>query len=496
MNRRFEIPGLMFQIAPDEQIIYEQQGRTFTFDGGGHGHGYEWVPCTDIDFKTTTLVFMGSNIGFKKFFTLLPTDISSSRIIYQSIGYDNDFTVILSPLENAVYTTSGRGGITRMDISGYTYIGQLIFKNKAGKLFFFHVSDRIMNEITIPVDETSLQHIFSNNSSGAYYTDKNGLYFFPHGGTITSALGNGYRRPQQQLESSNGKPVQAVLHDRYFIYGDAAYPYGEGGLEVHLDMKVQRLNANKLNILNLNNYYITDDDKSFVLPSSRTTLLTSASPADAIQQGRPQEPFSEWNLFDFFVVNRENLKNNTVYYPTKGMNMSGSSHYLIKTPSGFYGINRNYIQEAVKYDNVMIYNIEIEDYEPIEVEHFRRLTGHFHIYKNRMYYTNSEPIETELDIQKLQAISLNGRNTEFYTDGTFLVGGYNLSRMVVEQRGKQEWRRFEKLFRDVDWESLQIVSEKVMIDKNNIYKTDNSFLEIIPIKELGLEVIVIPLMDR
>jgi len=155
-------------------------------------------------------------------------------------------------------------------------------------------------------------------------------------------------------------------------------------------------------------------------------------------------------------------------------------------------VNRNDISKAVKYDNVMIYNIEKEDYEPIEVEHFRRLTIHYHIYKNQMYDSDSQPVETELNLQKLQPICLNGRATEFYTDGTFLVGGYNLGRMTIEKRGKQEWRKFEKLFRDVDWESLQVVNENVMVDKNNIYQVDQSILEIIPIKDLGLDVKIIP----
>ena len=174
--------------------------------------------------------------------------------------------------------------------------------------------------------------------------------------------------------------------------------------------------------------------------------------------------------------------------------MSGSSHYLIKTPSGFYGVNRNKTGQAVKYDNVMIYNIEKKGYEPIELEHFRRITSNYHIYKNQIYSSRSQPVETELDMQKLQAVRLNGRATNFYTDETFLVGS-NLGRMTVEQRGKQEWLKSENLFRDVDWESLQVVSEKMMVDKNNIYQVVQSTFEIIPIKDLGLDVKVIPYMD-
>ena len=487
MSRRIEITGLRFQIAPDEQVVYKEQmtGGTDQLPDGSviHWDGYKYVPCKEIDFKTTSLIFMGSSIMFKEFLPKLPTNVSSLKIIYQSIGYDNDYTIMLSPSESAVYIKYNNGYITKKDISGYTYIGQLIFKNKAGKLFFLPVGDSSLREITIPVDESSLQHVISNSYIGSFYTDKNGLYYFSD------------RGQQQQLESSNGKPIQAVLHPGYFIYGDAAYPYGNnfGEIDGSRTRKDMRLNTNELKIT-LGNY-LGDNSKLFHLPSSFNTNITSASLTDIIQQGRPQEPLNEWNWFDFFVVAKDNLKGNKVYYPDKNMNMSGSSHYLIKTPSGFYGVNRNKVSQVVKYDNVMIYNIEKDGYEPIEVEHFRRLTTNYHIYKNQMYDSRSHPVETaELDIQKLQAIHLNGRATNFYTDGTFLIGGYNLGRMTIEKRGKQEWRKFENLFRDVDWESLQVVSENVMVDKDNIYQVNSSLLEIIPIKDLGLDVRVIPNM--
>ena len=484
MSRRFEIAG--FQIAPDEQVVYHQQmtGGTDRLPDGSvvHWDGYKYVPCEEIDFKTTSLIFMGSRIMFKEFLPELPANNSSLKVIYQSIGYDNDYTVILSPSENVVYTKLDNGVITKTDISGYTYVGEMIFRNEAGKLFFLHVLDRSLFEITISVDKASLRYV-SNSSIGSFYTDKNGLYYFQSNGRL------------QQLESSNDEPVQAVLYPGYFIYGDAAYPYGynHGELDGSRTRKDMRLNANDLNFIL--DKYLGDNNKMFVLPYGFATDIASTSLANIIQQGRPQEPISEWNWFDSFVVGRDNLKGNKVYYPDRSMNMSGSSHYLIKTPSGFYGVNRNKISRAVKYDDVMIYNIEKEDYEPIEVEHFRRLTTNYHIYKNQLYDSRSQPVETELDLQKLQPIRLNGRATNFYTDGTFLVGGYNLGKMTTEKRGKQEWRKFEKLFRDVDWESLQVVSEKMMVDKNNIYQVVQSTFEIIPIKDLGLDVKVIPYMD-
>jgi len=489
MDRTFEIAG--FKIAPDEQVVYYQQmtgGTEYAPDGTEilHWHGYKYEPFTEIDFKTTSLIFMGGSITFKEFFPIPTADISSLRVIQQSIGYEYGYTTVLSPLENRVYTVRENQPRFPTDISDYTYIGQMVFKNKNGKLFFLPVGDDRMFEITIPIDEASLQHVYSDHYTGSYYTDKNGLYYFSR------------YREQQQLESSNGKPVQAVLHERHFVYGDAAYPYGRASGS-QPQQKSLRLNVNELRLIKtVNGQYLGDNNNLLVLPSGINNVVKSISPADFIREGTPEEPVSEWNFFDIITVGG-NLKENTLYYSSKKMNVGSGSYYsLIKTSGGFYGVTGSSARlKAVKFDNVMIYNVEKDDYEPIEVEQFRRLTAYFHIYKNQMYGYNSQPVETELDIQKLQAICLNGRETEFFTDGTFLVGGYNLGRMKIEQKGEQEWLKFEEpLFRDVDWESLQIVNENVMVDKNNIYQVEISLLKIIPVKDLGLDVKIIPIMDR
>ena len=478
MNRIFEIAE--FQIAPDEQVVYYREGRTFTFADGGHGHGYVYVPDKNIDFNLTSLIFMGQIITFKEYFPILTTDISSLKIIQQSIGYNNNQTIVLSPLENKIYIVYNNGVVSPRNISGYTHIRQLIFKDEDGSLRFVNFrGGHDMPVITKPVDEASIQHVFEN-----YYTDKDGLYYFDTASAMDfrGRFGINVRK----LESSDGKPVEVVLHQHFFVYGDTVYPYNAPIEET------MRLNINELNLITIGSKkYIRDRNNLFRLGD-----LTPVSLTDIIQHGTPpEEPVSEWKYFGTIAVGRESLKENTLYYTT--LNSSGTPHSLIKTPSGFYGISINR-PEVIKFDNVMIYNIEKDDYESIEVEQFRELTINYYVYKNQMYYTRrSYPVESELNIQKLQAICLNGKATQFYTDGTFLVGGYNFAHGKSEQRGEQTWRTFENpLFRDVDWESLQVVSETIMVDKNTIYQVEGSVLQIIPIKDLNLDVKVIPLMDR
>lgn len=70
---------------------------------------------------------------------------------------------------------------------------------------------------------------------------------------------------------------------------------------------------------------------------------------------------------------------------------------------------------------------------------------------------------------------------------------------VKKQIGKREeslWSELEKLpYQEVvDWESLQVVRNSILVDKNNIYMEHNSEIKVIPIKDLGLDVKVVEVL--
>jgi hypothetical protein len=479
MNGVFEFDN--FQISPAERTIYVKQWTSGTdYDENGnnaiHWHGHKYVPTKEIDFETTSLIFMGGVTAFKEYFPIKIADIPSLKVIYSSIGYGNEYTMVLSSSDNKLYAFRKNQLLSQNDVSGFKHIRQLIFKHENGKLYFKYPDRLGLYEITIPVDEATIQYVASN-----YFVDKNGLYFFDPNATKT-----------QKLESNTGKFLQPILHGGYFIYGNAAYPYARAAFE----QKDLRLNANEVSFI-FTSYasYIGDKNKLFILPYDISNQLigSSISPKDIVQDNLPQASINNWKCFDIITVG-DNLKNNVLYYSSaKHYAGSGRPHSLIKMPDGFYGVSGSSARlGAVKFDNVMIYNLQKDDYEPIEVDKFRRLSTNFYIYKNQMYGYNSCPVETDLNLEKLQQILHHGKATEFYTDGTFLLGGYNLSKMKIEQRKNQKWYLFDQpLFRDVDWKSLQVLSEKLLIDKNNIYQVNNTMLEVIPIKSLVLDVKVV-----
>lgn len=82
-----------------------------------------------------------------------------------------------------------------------------------------------------------------------------------------------------------------------------------------------------------------------------------------------------------------------------------------------------------------------------------------------------------------------------------IVDSYDLHEYtpVKKQTGKREeslWSELEKLpYRKVvDWESLQIIRNTMLVDKNNIYMECNSEMKVIPIKDLGLDVKIVEVL--
>ena len=467
---KVEIAG--FMISPDEKLVYGEYmtGGTDVSPNGTitHWHGYDYDPIEEIDFDKTSLIFIGGTITFKEFFPIKSVDISSLRVIHYSI--DDNFSTILSPSEDKVYLMYGRGGIKgTIDIKGLTHITKMIFRNKEGKLFFIPNHEKYLEAFDIALDEASLQHVAYN-----YFTDKNGLYHY-----------NSYSGTQK-IDSNDGNVnKKVVLYDRYFTYGDSAYIF-----QVNSYASELRLSANKLNIFETNyDTYIGDGESLLKLSTNNARIV---APEDIIQTGTPTEPVNEWNSFD---QRTGNLKGKTFYYSNKGTG-NRQTFTLIKTPDNFYCVSGSSSeQKAIKLKNVMIYNIDAKKYEPIEVDKFRRVTSTFYIYKNRMYYSDSHPFETDVDLEKLHQICHNGRNTEFYTDGESLLEGYNFGDFQIEKRDGQIWYKFkEPPFRNVDWESLHIARRDIMIDKNNIYLGNSRKMWIVQIKDLGLDVKVIEVL--
>lgn len=462
-----------YQIIPNRQLILVRQktmGSKMMPDGEQlHWHGFEFVPTSLIDFKSTSLLFAGNIMSFKEFFPITGVDFSSLQLIENSLGR----TLILSSLENSVYL-----GQNVIDVSGYTHLRHSLFKNKQGQLFFIPFGYNNLKPVTLNLDAATLKHLAVN-----YYTDKNGLYDFGQ---------------MKMLESSKGQSIEPQLFDRYFIYGDAAYTYAEAYSD-KVEPGPMRLDATKLREINMTyQSYLTDGKIILKLTDSFTNTMSPVVKAkDIIQINTLAEPVNEWDLFDTISIDTDQ-KGYSFYYLSPSMKGSGGYSYdLIKTANRFYGVTGSSESlKAKRLADVQIYNATTEKYETIDVSQFRRITTNFYNYKERLYYDDAYLVITDFPVNNLKVIRLNGQQTEFYTDGEKLFSGYNLGHL--EALGSEDNRQYKltALYDAVDWPSLQIINNTLMVDKNNIYQSDGGNLgKVIPIKELGIEVKVLKLVQ-
>lgn len=476
----YELGG--FQIVPAEKTIYGQQmtgGTDYDKDGNAiHWDGYEYVPLRDIDYETTTLIIAGDAVTFKEYFQIRSVDPSLLKVLHVGIGYDNNYMTLLSPSEKKVYVKYTNGVFSNpIDVRHHTHVTGNAFKNKQDELFFIPLGGDGLVKVDIPIDLETLEHVVAD-----YYADKNGLYHFGYG-----------RFQSEMLIASSGKIIQPVLYETHFVYGEAAFPSYGWAPEKWFDLQ---MNARKLSVIKTNyGTYLTDDKKIYIPSKSKSTAVGKlSSMSRVIQAGMPSDPVYKWNVFDIIVIGG-NKKGNTVYYSSKEIYAGSGGYYtLIKTPSGYYGATGSSARlEAQKFDDIMIYNADIQKYESIEVDRFRRITSNFYLYKNKLYNARySYPVRSELDLEKLDVMKHHGKPTQFYTDGKYLLAGYNLGRMKEVKSGTQTCYEFsEPLFQQVDWQTLSVASSEMLVDKNNLYLSNSDGLFIIPLKGLGLRVVVL-----
>lgn len=458
-NKMYTLGGYI--ISPSDKTIYREIAyeKTRVMPDGSRMNVWltELIPNPNINFKTTSLIFIGNRVYFKEDFPITTIDISSLEVI-------QSFNFILSPLENKVYGTS------QIDVRGYTHIRDAIFKdNTSGKLFYipYDHASKLM-PIDLLVDENSIKHVI-----GDFYVDKHGLYDFGR---------------MQKLESNHGNVINPILFDRYLIYGNAAYAYSEANKGKKEGIKKIRLDAGKLRQINTHyETYIGDGNILLKLPYRVKNLSLIIQPKDIIQIDTPKEPITDWNNFDITTVTKDK---NIAYYPSPYLrhNSKNYNYSLIKTTNGFYGVTGSSLTlKATKLDGVMIYNFDLGDYELIDVSQFKRVTTNFYIYKNRLYYSGGYPVITNIDFNKLEPIKLNGQKTEFYTDGNALFAGYNLGKLERVGGGNSTQITLAPIYERVDWASLHIINNRILADKNNIYISDGN---VIRIRELEINVIV------
>ena len=489
-NTRITYPIGDFKIDPINKIVYSEEmtgGSTVNEDGSTtHWDGTVERRDPRINYETTSLIIFGNFVTFKEYF---PSKCSyHSKVLQVDLG-SQDLLCVKNG--SRLYTFFDGKGLHVINIKGYKHITDCVFRGKDGKIYFLmSISDRELTELTQidKLDLPTLQHV-----TKSYYIDKNGLYFF--GCETSSRTGDKVTRWNHsgKLEDSGGKNIIPVVGDGYLVYGSAVYSTKDKYIVSKLELEGSLLNEFSFERYgDGENHYITDGTNIYrKWGNSWSWEKTTVN--DIFQSGNIDNHPGQWRYVIDIVVPFNN-DNKTVYYlPGPGRNLeSGRSIALYNSGDSFFADYSKFDRDkpiAVKMDSVFIYNYDTRQYELLDITQYRHLTQKTYIYKNRLY-DSGILVASDIELYSLEYIKSNFHQTYFLYNGKTLIHK-NMLTNFREDKDHPGYLKFrEPPMQNIDNKTLKIINKDMLVDENNIYYATHSEFVVIPMRELGLEVIV------
>lgn len=448
-----------YKINPKQQKISE-----LVEVGGESWDGVTYQERTNLNYKTTSLIFLGNQITFKEY---LPTgcDIETIEVLTS-----NQFSTVYKDKNKVYIYTFGRK-YPPVDISPYTTINPYLYKDGNGDLWTLHdVNGGGAVGFGKIVTDEKIDGATYKNINGNYSYDKNGLYYIIPEADATTRK---YVNRLTKICSSNGEDVNPFVTVNYLIYNHCVYSL-KSGEPLKLDLNVNRIVEIKPE-QDYNQSYLTDGKKAYKainrygydsIPSRLKELKHQVlneiflSGLDLEYIFSDQLLFCQKNSSEVILIN-ENKEN---CISEKGR--------LIKTSKGYYLLptDSNY-KTAKIIRKVLIVNGTTQKEEVIEMPKFKYLQKGDFIYKNNLYVRGGL-VSTNLNLEKTRRITNNSEITNFITDGNLL---YYTNNLVV----------VDKDFHGLNVENIKIVNENIIIVDDSLIVSKTS---VTPIKSLGLNV--------
>ena len=477
-----------FAIDPVNRYVYssEMTGGSFVNEDGSitHWDGAIERPDPRIDYETTSLIVFGNFVTFKEYF---PSKCSfRGKMLRVDLGYKKYLCVKSG---RRLYTFYKGDELEIIKIAGCKHITDCVFRGRNGKIYFLmSMTDRTLTELTQieNLDLPSLQHVTTS-----YYTDRNGLYFF--GCERSSRTGNDVTtwNHSGKLEDSGGQTIVPVVGDGYMVYGGAVYSTKDEFCVSKLE-----LDGNLLNEISFEqygdgkNHYLTDGTNIYrKWGTSRSWEKTSID--NVFLSGSIDDHPEQWKCVNetAIEIGMHRKIETTYFFPSvERKNYSGGRLY--HSGNDFFVVRRESSQTkpvVVKIDSALIHNFDTQQYEPLEINQYRHLTRDTYIYKNHLY-NYGQPILNDINLNELEFIKGHSHRTNFLWDGKTLLHIRTFNGFDKTDDGYLIFRK--PLVQNVDIETLKVIGEDLLLDKNNIYSANHDGITVIPMRELGLSIIV------
>ena len=248
-----------------------------------------------------------------------------------------------------------------------------------------------------------------------------------------------------------------------------------------------------LHVINIKGYKHITDGTNIYRKWGNSWSWEKTTVNDIFQSGNIDNHPGQWRYVIDIVVPFNN-DNKTVYYlPGPGRNLeSGKLIRLYNSGDIFFADYSEFDRDkpiAVKMDSVFIYNYDTQQYELLDITQYRHQTQKTYIYKNRLY-NSGIPVSNDLNLGVLEYIKSNFHQTYFLWDGKTLIHTNMLTNFREDKDNAGCLTFREPSVHNVDIKTLKVINKDMLVDENNIYYATHSEFVVIPMRELGIEVIV------
>jgi len=459
-----------YRIYPDRKIILTCYNSTSDIQAS------HWEGCYQdslINFDSTALVFYGNSFDFKEHFDSL-IDYNTLKVLHYDIEKNHARTMCKD--KNSIYNNGLTGD--KIDISDYKCINDWIYLDNEDDIFFM-TQEGIFSKMNIYDEKPHLSDIEFLPDN--YFFNKDGLNTFKRQYNYKDERNIWFNSVPVRIEENNGEKITPTVRRHYFIYGSNVYlrQIGEGYKKQEsrrLFMDVTHLKEFILSENFYQSYILSDGKDTYIFPEKIQDKINVSSLSRWIQLSRD---------FQRFTYEK---KSNTLYFALDNNSVSGDweAMYgtLISIDRNFWFINFSGYEDdkgnMFSLDKIMIRGIN--GYEELDIDNYKYIDRDLYTYNGVLYENLCREVEgyKMLDLSNIHPVKHNDIPTNYYSDGKVLFyHDQDYGRQVT-----QDGTLYPPIIENVDFSSLKVVTQRMLVDKDNIY--DGAI--VIPIDSLGVKV--------
>jgi len=432
-----------YMIYPETKTISKGQ-----MIGGVDWDGYGYFPDSTINYNTTSLILMKNIIEFRE--RLEGIDFKTLKS-FPGLDWFMD--------KNAIYKDAYSIKYPVASLKDLRQIGNTLYEREDGKIAYIHSYYGLMQWVSDVVpDKPTLIHL-----ADGFFMDKNGLY------NVKQYMNDGV---PVYIDKYDGSMPDYKVYESYITVGDKVF--------ARIDNKVFQLD---LDVKNVREYIYNRYDIYYTITDGKKTYYYSKryreSDFQEIKNLRGRDLGLEIKLPFILEINKQRNMLNFKPEPNEG---EGLLFFNAKT--GIY--TRVNMFRVYTYNRMYIYNNKTKKREPFDYKKYKYLGENLYVYDGTLYANGAMPVIESFEVDNLHIIQDDNIVSNFVTDGKRLL--CNAVSGSIKSSGETGHIYKDEFITDiVDFETLEIISPNLLIDKNNIYWGQGT-LNIIPRKELGIKI--------